>query len=146
MLRMLAYCRRNKAQPMRGRLGGFTLLEILMVMTLMALMAAISAPNLFKWWQRSLERQWMAGVVAKTAALPRQAFFSGIQVHLQEELRKGSQAPLGCTYRTEPKQGWAYEPRGWTEGGTIVLACGASKQIWRVAVGSGELLEAIGER
>jgi prepilin-type N-terminal cleavage/methylation domain-containing protein len=107
---------RSRAPASRG----FTLVELLLVLTLLAAAAGIVAPRLTQWIDGARERAALDALRSAFAALPERAFFSGQAIELPAEPRAGDAGlPL--------PEGWAlrldaplrYESNGMTAGARV---------------------------
>ncbi|MBL8511644.1 MAG: prepilin-type N-terminal cleavage/methylation domain-containing protein [Betaproteobacteria bacterium] len=107
-------------RPMRS-LGGFTLLELLVVMALLALMAGLVMPNLARMiesYEKSLK--WSA-LQDEIDSLPFKAYSQSRAITLTPNNARqllGS-LPIGWTLQT--KTPIRYRDNGWCEGGRLTL-------------------------
>ncbi|MCD0420813.1 prepilin-type N-terminal cleavage/methylation domain-containing protein [Rubrivivax sp. JA1024] len=120
------------------RAAGFTLVELLVVMTLLALAASLVAPRLMRWIEASQERARLDTLHGTLAGLPERAFFA------QQAITVGGSAGL----KLDLPDGWRldlpaplrYEPNGLTAGGEIAVH-DAERELarWRVLPPAGRL-------
>ena len=131
-MKTLATCRRNPSsrpatystvKALRNR--GFTILELLVVLTLMAAMTGLALPqlaNMFASGQRVFERRQ---VLDDIAALPYSAFQQQKGFVLAALPGKSDEVPLqlpsGWTLTAESQDGIAYRSNGICAGGMVLL-------------------------
>lgn len=123
----------------RGR--GFTLLELLVVLALMALAAGIAAPRAVGWLDAARERGWRDDFRSYLEALPVRTFLKGEALTL--EAKDLLQAVPGAPdeiqiYLPQPL---GYDPLGVASGGTLVLSRGKVKETWRIEAITGKVRE-----
>ncbi len=98
--------------------GGFTLLELLLVLALVALLTGLVAPRMWQWVQSARVRAGVDGVRAALEALPRQAFGDAKRISVDA---KGPLAlPVG--WRLELAVPLVYEANGMTTGSRVRLS------------------------
>lgn len=127
------------------RSRGFTLLELLVVLVLVALVMGLVAPQANRWLEATQARGWRADLRAHVAALPVKAFLSGEALSADAaQLQKGLPDPVDGTqlHLDTPLR---YSAMGVATGGRIELRRGASREVWLVAPITGELLGADGD-
>ena len=122
-------CLQAKADTGARHRGGFTLLELLVVLALMATMTALVLPRfaaLFEAGQRSFER---AKVIDALAALPYRAYTEQRGFDLVKWPGQQQSVPLtlpeGWRLEAAGEQGVRYRSNGFCSGGTVRLDTGA---------------------
>lgn len=98
--------------------GGFTLLELLLVLALVALLTGLVAPRMWQWVQSARMRAGVDGVRAAFEALPRQAF--GDARRLSVDAKGPLALPAG--WRLEFAVPLVYEANGMTTGSRVQLS------------------------
>jgi prepilin-type N-terminal cleavage/methylation domain-containing protein len=99
---------------------GFTLVESLLVLTLLAAAAGIVAPRLSQWVEGARERAALDALRSTLVGLPERAFFSGQAIELAADPRAGDAGlplPEGWTLRLDTPL--RYEPNGMTAGARV---------------------------
>lgn len=109
-----ASCRRADARARRG----FTLLELLLVMALVALLTGLVAPRMWQWVQSARLRAGTDSARASLEALPRQAFGEARRISVDA---KSAALPLPAGWRLELSAPLVYEANGMTMGGRVRL-------------------------
>lgn len=120
---------------------GFTLLELLVVLSIVALTTGLILPSASRWLSSARERGWQQEVRAELAALPMRAFRSGepmeldaaaLQKLLREQLPAGAAVELDAPLR--------YSAAGVAAGGVVQVRSADGKSLrWRVAPSTGEI-------
>ncbi len=109
-------CRRAEARAA----GGFTLLELLLVLTLVALLTGLVAPRMWQWVQSAGVRAGVDGARAELEALPMRAFSSARRVSVDAE----APWPLPGGWRLEFATPLVYEANGMTAGSRVRISAG----------------------
>ncbi len=122
---------------------GFTLLEMLVVMALLALVAGVAAPPVARWLENAELRGWRADVRARIERLPVDAYLSGtpLEVDAAALLQGLAAQPAGARLTLE--RPLRYAANGAAEGGWVRLEAGGQVQRWRVQPMTGEVREAL---
>ncbi len=126
----------------RGRSGrGFTLVELLLVLTLVAAAAGLVTPQLLRWIDGARERSTLDGLRTALAALPERAFFAGTAIELGPAApAEGLLPPLPEGWRVELPAPVRYEANGMTRGGRLeVQAQGRTVARWRIEPPAGRV-------
>lgn len=121
---------------------GFTLLELLVVMALVAMMAGVAVPRTVRWFESAQERGWRNDLKARIEQMPVRAFRSGqplsLDAHALEEGLPGRSGGLVLRLR-EPLQ---YGAAGLARGGVVeLLRDGRVEVRWRVQPITGKVQE-----
>lgn len=135
MRRTSASCRRAEAR----RAGGFTLLELLLVLTLVALLTGVVAPRMWQWVQGARLRAGVDGIRAELEALPQRAFSGAQRLAVTED----GPLPLPEGWRLELAAPLVYEANGMTAGSRLRLSAdGRIVADWRVEPLAGAVRDA----
>lgn len=97
---------------MRGStlVRGFTLIEVMVTLTLLGLLVAVVFPNMSRWYAGLQRRQALAQVRAQLQQLPAVAVFVGQDLSLTEVM--GAQATVPARYRVALPPGWTLVDAG----------------------------------
>jgi prepilin-type N-terminal cleavage/methylation domain-containing protein len=109
-----ASCRRAEARAA----GGFTLLELLLVLALVALLSGLVAPRMWQWVQGARVRAGVDSARAELEALPRRAFADAKRVRVDAN----SPLVLPAGWRLELAAPLAYEANGMTTGSRVRIS------------------------
>ncbi len=137
------YCMRHHPLS-RPCQTGFTLLELLVVMSLVGLMSGLIAPRLWSWVISARERAGLDALHSALTALPVRTFFSG-QAKLIAKAHDAD-LPLLDGWRLELQPALHYESNGMTGGGQVKVW--HDKQLladWQVLAPSGRVVAAADE-
>lgn len=110
--------------PRAGRLAqcGFTLLEMLVVMALLSLLAAIVLPSFSRWFDQSVRRSEAADALSQVRALRDRSLLMGLDFELRADTAN-TLLPDGRAAVALP-QGW-----GWLVGGGVSSGVTATNSI-----------------
>lgn len=112
--------------PAPDRAPGFTLLELVVVLSIMGLAAALAAPSLIRSVDSWQARSEVESVADQMRGLPASARAAGRTVVVDAETLASADAPLrtgdGWLLRTDAA--WRVRANGYCEGGTVVLRRG----------------------
>lgn len=138
MPRTSVSCRRS---PERGRCRGFTLLELLVVLALVALVTGLVTPAVLRGLDAARERGLVADVRTLLQGLPVRAFQSGSGLEIDAAALRRLVPDLPDDWRLEVDPPLRYGPTGVAAGGAVHLAApGRDATTWRVAAVSGEVV------
>lgn len=129
----------------RRQHGGFTMLELLVVLLLVALVTGMTVPLAGNWLRGAQERALRRDLQASIESLPMQAFRSGqaIELDARQLMKRLPTAPAGLT--VELATPLRYGADGVAGGGDLSLRLGDGPwQRWRVLPVTGELALAAG--
>ncbi|MEO3693297.1 prepilin-type N-terminal cleavage/methylation domain-containing protein [Roseateles paludis] len=141
----LAARRGNAAQAhiaAEPKCSGFTLLEMLVVLALLALMTGLVAPWSSGWLMGARERGLESDLRAYLEAMPIRAFHAGEarQVEAEELLSAISDRSGHVILKLDKPL--RYAANGFAEGGKIEIIRGARRDVWLVEAVSGQVREA----
>lgn len=120
---------------------GFTLLELLVVLAIVAALAGVATPIAGRWLDAAEMRGWRADLRAQLEHYPVQAFLSGEdqQVDLERLQRDLKHWPTGAQLRlAKPLK---YSAAGAAEAGELMLELGAWQSRWRIEAVTGRVIE-----
>lgn len=125
----------------RKQQQGFTLLEMLVVLLLLALTTGIVAPRASRWLDAAQERGWRADLKARIEMLPVRAFLSGEAMTL--DIRQLTQDLPGQSGGVELrlKAPLRYSASGAAVGGELELVRGDVRERWVIEPISGAVRE-----
>ncbi len=107
---------------------GFTLLEMLVVLALIAVMAGLALPNFSRFFDSfSIKNQW-SGVEREIADIPYQVFISGTPFQLDNASARQRLSSLPPEWRTEIPAPITYRFSGWCEGGKIAVVSASGER------------------
>lgn len=145
MPRTLAFCP-SRLDLMSMRLGacraqgGFTLLELLVVLALVALIAGLVAPVSLRGLDAARERGLASDLEAELAGLPVLAFRSGEALTLDAQQLRARLPDLPDDWTLSVEPPLRYGSSGMASGAEVsLLAPGRAKLRWRVAGLTGEV-------
>lgn len=138
------YCLRpSKRRPALPQ-AGFTLLELLVVLSIVAMTAGLVLPSTSRWIAAARERAWQQELRAQLAALPMRAFQTGEPLELDAPaLRKllGDADALPASVQLELSAPLRYSAAGVAAGATTVRVRDADdhEQTWSIAPMTGRV-------
>jgi general secretion pathway protein G len=120
---------------------GFTLLELLVVLALMALATGIAAPRAVAWLDAAQERGWRDDLRAYLEALPVRSFLAGEGRTLEasDVLKVVPGAPPSVEIRLP--RALNYSAQGVASGGIVEIRRGQYKETWRIEPLTGHVKE-----
>lgn len=120
--------------------AGFTLLEMLVVLSLLALAVGITAPRAVSWLDAARERGWRDDLRAYLESIPVRAFLSGEgRSYVSGDLLKS--VPGAPDVEVRLPEPLVYDERGVASGGTVEFYRGATKEVWRVEPITGRVFD-----
>lgn len=102
-----------------GRPRGFTLLELLVVLAIVAMTAAFALPASRRWIEAGQERAWRQDVVATLANMPAKAFSEGRDLQLDAIALRQAVASLPPDAIIELSAPLRYSNRGMASAVTV---------------------------
>lgn len=131
-----------RPSPEGGRPSGFTLLELLVVLALVALVTGLVAPAALRGVEAARERGVAADVRALLEGLPVRAFHGGQAMELDAAALRRLLPDLPADWQLQVEPALRYGPSGVAAGATVRLTPpGRAPLDWRVAPLSGEVIE-----
>ena len=121
------------------RSSGFTLLELLVVLALMALATGIAAPRAVAWLDAAQERGWRDDLRAYLEALPVRSFLAGEPRTLQARDLLNAVPGAPTSVEIHLPQPLNYNAQGVASGGIIEIRRGEIKETWRVETITGHV-------
>jgi general secretion pathway protein G len=109
-------CRRAEARAA----GGFTLLELLLVLTLVALLTGLVAPRMWQWVQGARVRAGIDAARTELDALPMRAFAGARRINVNAQ----GPLPLPSGWQLELALPLVYEANGMTAGSRLRIGAG----------------------
>lgn len=130
-------CRPREA--CRGR--GFTLLELLVVLLLLALLTGMAMPRLDAWLRGGQERLWRGELHQTLSRFPLQAYHSGEALRVDSAaLRTAAGTAFPDDLDLQLAEPLLYAANGMTKGGRLVLRRpGRADELWVIQALSGEV-------
>jgi len=120
---------------------GFTLLELLVVLVLVALAASLTAPAAGRWLLAARERAWQDELRAQLQSQPLRAFHEGRARHLDAPALRALVPDMPAEVALELSAPLNYGPSGAAGGGELRLKrTGLPTLVWRIEPITGELL------
>lgn len=133
MRRILASC------PAR-RPAGFTLLELLVVMVLLALVSGLVLPRLSAQLSGAQERAWRGELREELARLPLATYREGVARQVDSDQLRQLMPSLPHDVAIETPQPLRYDVSGMASGGSVIVRTpGGAAEIWRVMPITGEV-------
>lgn len=121
-----------------GPAGGFTLLELVVVMALLSLMTALAGPRLWTWVDSARDRADVDRVLVSLQSLPSSTYFSGRFREVAGSADLGLELPSGWVLHVQPPL--RYEANGMTAGARVILQDGDRiVAAWQVRAPAGEV-------
>ncbi len=120
---------------------GFTLLELLVVLTLIGLTIGLVAPSMVRWLGAAQERGWRADLRARIEALPVKAFIGGEPLALDGPALLRDLPGLPADVTVELDAPLRYSELGVALGGVLEIQQGRQRDQWRVAPVTGEVIQ-----
>lgn len=118
----------------------FTLVELLVVLALIAMAAALVGPDMYRWIERSEERAWRNALGAHLRGLPVQAYDSGSELTIDADAIRRAVPQLPPTVEIRVPKPMSYYSSGVASGGSMELRInGRPVEVWRVAPLTGQV-------
>jgi len=124
----------NKVSIFEHKQGGFTLLELLVVLVVMGMATAFAGPELWSSYEKGEERSVVRSYGDSILALRVEAFRSGKAITLsnaEERAQLGLSLPEG--WSLEQASSFFLLPSGVTNGGTLTLTSPAAHS-WKLTI------------
>lgn len=124
----------------RGRRHGFTLLELLVVLVILALGVGLVAPGMARWIERSEDRAWRTDLAAYLESLPVLAYAEGRDLKL--DANRLRQAVDGIPESVELKLPGPliYTSRGAAQGAELLIRQPGQPELrWQITPVTGEV-------
>ncbi len=133
-------CRQSAAR-------GFTLLELLIVLSLLGLLSALVAPRMLGWVESAQQRQRLQALRQELQALPQQAFLSGTPLHWQGQPDQAPPLPSlaqSPRWQLRARPGLHIDANGMTAAAQLELldTDGKLLRTWLWTAPAGRLLDA----
>lgn len=120
---------------------GFTLLELLVVLALVAMTAGLTLPAANRWLEATRERAWQQELRAALAALPLQAFQQGKPVVLDAQEVRGLVEDMPADVRVELSAPLRYSAVGAADAAALRLRTASGQVLeWRIEAVTGLVL------
>ena len=122
------------------REGGFTLLELLVVLAIISLALGLVTPSLMHWRDRATARAWRADLGAYITALPVRAYAGGETLTVDAASLRAVMPALPEQVSIALETPLRYSSSGVAAGGLVVIQdAGGAREEWRIAPWTGEL-------
>jgi len=135
-------CPPRSSCPGAGGAGGFTLLELLVVLSIVAMTAGLILPATSRWIAAARERAWQQELRAQLAALPMRAFQAGEPLELDAPALRGLLAELPATAQIELSAPLRYSAAGVAVAATVRVKDakeGGRELVWSIAPVTGRV-------
>lgn len=120
---------------------GFTLLEMLVVLALMALATGMALPRMSGWLDDAQERGWRADVKAYLEGMPVRAFLAGEEIRLDAAAIQLAVPGGPASMELQLPEPLAYGSTGAAAGGRLLLLRGGVREVWTIEPVSGHVIE-----
>lgn len=117
----------------RATSRGFTLLELLVVLSVVALTAGLTLPSASRWIDATRERGWRDDLSAALTALPVRAFQRGAPIVLDAGAVRQLSTDMPADVKVELSEPLRYGASGAAGGGELGLRVGSGKhEMWKI--------------
>ena len=125
---------------LRRNLHGFTLLEILVVLVLVALVAGLTVPASTRWLAAARERGWQGDLRAQLQGQPLRAFHEGRALQLDAKAVRALAPDMPPEVEIEVSSPLSYSAVGAARAAELRFKRpGAPTLIWRIVAVTGEV-------
>lgn len=136
----LVCCLQHSKRRTAPERAGFTLLELLVVLSIVAMTAGLILPSASRWIAAASERAWRQEVRAQLAALPMRAFQTGESLELDAPALRSLLVGLPESAKVELTAPLRYSAAGVASGATVrVTDAAGAEQVWSVAPVTGRV-------
>lgn len=126
------------------RSGGFTLLELLVVLAIVALASSVAVPRVVGWLAGAEQRGWRSDLRAQLNRYPVRAFLGGEPLVVDAaRLRKDFPGTWPEGAEIAMNQPLRYTAAGVASGGELSLQLGAWKARWRITPFTGDVQDEV---
>lgn len=123
----------------RPRPAGFTLLELLVVLAMAALLAALMLPNVLGWSYGAKERAWRGELQSTLRAWPVLAHQQGTELVVDGARLKRHLPSLPADAELVMDRPLRYQPNGLASAGVLrIRRPGLEEEVWQVQALTGE--------
>lgn len=127
---------------MRRSRSGFTLLELLVVLAIVALASSVAVPRAIAWLESAEQRAWRVDLRFQLERYPVQAFLAGEATRVDvERLRTDMGRPWPDNAQLTLTQPLRYSANGVASGADLELKMGDWQARWRIVPLTGEVRE-----
>ncbi|WIT09968.1 type II secretion system protein [Paucibacter sediminis] len=140
-MRPMSVCCRLPRNSSSRNGGGFTLLELLVVLSIVAMTAGLILPSTSRWIAAARERAWQQELRAQLAALPMRAFQSGEPLELDASaLRSLLEDDLPASVQLELSAPLRYSAAGVAAAATVRAKDDEGRgRVWTIAPMTGRV-------
>lgn len=123
-----------------ARSSGFTLLEMLVVLCIVALASGLAAPSISRWMERGQERAWRVDLASYLQSLPMKARAQGVALNVTAEGIRQDLPDLPAGVKLKFEQPLEVAPNGATTEALLVLTNpNGVREMWRIQAVTGRL-------
>lgn len=126
---------------MRDRSAGFTLLELLLVLTIIALTVGLIAPSSSRWIDSVRERGWSDDARNTLSGLPLKAFADGRPLTVDAQALRLMLSELPGDAELELDRPLRYSATGLADGGRLVIRLASGRKLeWSIEAVTGRVI------